>query len=72
MVVNYTSFLNIQSNTHNYFPEELINVETVITIYYYFQFGSNNWVAQLTSVTCFHVSETRIRVTQVQIINVKF
>ena len=31
--------------------------------YYGCQFGSNNWDAQLASVTCFQVSETRIRVT---------
>ena len=37
-----------------------------------FQFGFNNWDALLTSVTCFQVSETRIRVTQDQNITVKF
>ena len=40
--------------------------------YHGFQFGSNNWDVQLASVTCFQVSETWIRVTQDQIINVKF
>ena len=37
--------------------------------YYGFQFGSNNWDAELASVTCFQVLETRNQVTLTRILH---
>ena len=55
---------------------QMILIKTISAIWsqviHGFQFGFNNWDAQLASVTCFQVLETRNQVTQDQIINVKF